>query len=78
MQMNILTIDSLTKKSEKFKIRQCTQFDFIRLKIIINMSILKREVFIERAFENYFSTPCRVLFELNELTEMLKIEPKAA
>ena len=41
------------------------------------MSILKRELFIERAFENYFSAPGRVMFELNELTEMLKIEPKA-
>lgn len=42
------------------------------------MSILKREKFIEKAFENYFSTPGRVMFELNELVEMLKIEPKGA
>ena len=42
------------------------------------MSILKREKFIDKAFENYFSTPGRVMFELNELAEMLKIEPTAA
>ena len=42
------------------------------------MSILKRELFIEKAFENYLSAAGRVMFELNELTEMLKIEPKAA
>lgn len=41
------------------------------------MSILKRELFIEKAFENYLAAPGRVMFELNELTEMLKLEPKA-
>lgn len=41
------------------------------------MSILKRELFIEKAFENYLAAPGRVMFELNELTEMLKVEPRA-
>lgn len=41
------------------------------------MSILKRELYIEKAFDNYFSAPGRAMFQLNELTQLLKIQPRA-